>query len=53
MIDEALERPSAARQARGRTKDAHEVLAPVYDRFAEGFSTANLVSAKTFLDALR
>jgi predicted ATPase len=38
---------------RGRTKDAHELLAPIYDRFTEGFGTADLVSAKTLLDALR
>jgi hypothetical protein len=25
---------------------------PVYDRFSEGFETADLKSAKTFLDAL-
>jgi predicted ATPase len=38
---------------RGWTKDAHELLAPIYDRFTEGFRTTDLVSAKTLLDALR
>jgi predicted ATPase len=35
----------------GRTKDAREVLTPIYERFTEGFDTADLVSAKTLLDA--
>jgi len=29
-----------------------ELLAPIYARFTEGFATADLVSAKTLLDAL-
>ena len=36
----------------GRTEDAHELLAPTYARFTEGFGTADLVAAKTLLDAL-
>jgi predicted ATPase len=33
-----------------RTKEARELLAPVYDRFTEGFETADLKIAKSFLD---
>ena len=36
----------------GRSEDAHELLAPIYDRFTEGFGTADLIAAKTLLDAL-
>ena len=32
--------------------DALALLGPVYDRFSEGFETADLESAKTLLDAL-
>jgi predicted ATPase len=35
-----------------RTKEAHELLAPIYARFTEGFCTADLVAAKTLLDVL-
>jgi predicted ATPase len=34
----------------GRTKEARQLLAPVYDRFTEGFETADLKIAKSFLD---
>jgi hypothetical protein len=37
-------------QARG--KAAHELLASVYDRFTEGFTTANLRAAKSLLEEL-
>jgi predicted ATPase/DNA-binding winged helix-turn-helix (wHTH) protein len=37
-------------QARG--KEAHELLAPVYDRFTEGFATADLIAAKALIDTL-
>ena len=37
---------------RGRTQDAHELLAPVYDRFTEGFDTGDLRAAEALLDAL-
>jgi hypothetical protein len=53
VIDEALGVPSVARPGRGWTKDPRELLAPVNDRFTEGFSSADLVPAKTLLDALR
>jgi predicted ATPase len=37
----------------GRSADAVEILQPVYDRFTEGFATADLRSARALLDALR
>ena len=36
-----------------RTKAAREILAPVYDRFTEGFETTDLKAAKLLLDDLR
>jgi predicted ATPase len=36
----------------GRSADATALLRPVYDRFTEGFSTADLEAAKVLLDAL-
>jgi predicted ATPase len=36
-----------------RTKAAREILAPVYDRFTEGFETTDLKAAKCLLDRLR
>jgi hypothetical protein len=46
---------SLARLWRGqqRAGQAHELLAPVYRRFTEGFGTADLVAAKRLLDSLR
>jgi predicted ATPase/TolB-like protein/Flp pilus assembly protein TadD len=37
----------------GRSREGYELLTAVYDRFTEGFGTADLVSAKTLLHALR
>ncbi len=37
--------------AQGRTREARELLAPVYGRFTEGFGTADLQAAKALLDA--
>ena len=37
----------------GRSADALALLQPVYDRFTEGFDTADLKAAKALLDALR
>jgi len=34
----------------GRPDEAYRLLAPVYQRFSEGFATADLVTARTFLD---
>jgi predicted ATPase len=36
-----------------RTKAAREILAPVYDRFTEGFETTDVKAAKCLLDRLR
>jgi predicted ATPase len=36
-----------------RTKAVREILAAVYDRFTEGFETADLKAAKLLLDGLR
>ena len=46
---------SLARLLRGRSRPAEavEILRPVYDRFTEGFDTADLVAAKGLLQALR
>jgi predicted ATPase/DNA-binding winged helix-turn-helix (wHTH) protein len=35
-----------------RSKEARELLAPVYDRFTEGFATADLRAAKALLEEL-
>lgn len=36
----------------GRAADATACLQPIYDRFTEGFSTADLIAAKELLDDL-
>jgi predicted ATPase len=36
-----------------RSADAVALLQPVYDRFSEGFDTADVKAAKTLLDALQ
>jgi predicted ATPase len=36
----------------GRPAEAHDVLAPVYDWFTEGFDTTGLKEAKALLDEL-
>jgi predicted ATPase len=35
-----------------KRKEAHELLAPVYDWFTEGFDTANLQEAKALLEEI-
>jgi predicted ATPase len=40
-------------QAQGKRKEAHDLLAPVYGWFTEGFDTRDLVDAKQLLDELR
>jgi predicted ATPase/DNA-binding winged helix-turn-helix (wHTH) protein len=40
------------RMQQGRHDEARQVLAPVYDRFTEGFETTDLRSARTILDSL-
>ena len=39
-------------QTRGKPKEARELLAPVYDRFTEGFDTKDLKEAKALLEDL-
>ena len=39
-------------RGQGRTKDAHQLLAPVYGRFTEGFGTPDLMEAKVLLGEL-
>jgi predicted ATPase len=39
-------------QVQGRVGDAYDLLAPVYGRFAEGFGTADLVTARALLNEL-
>ena len=36
----------------GKRAEAHELLAPIYGWFTEGFDTADLQEAKALLDAL-
>ena len=40
------------RRNHGRHAEARDLLAPVYDWFAEGFATPDLKEAKALLDAL-
>ena len=40
------------RVKQGRDAEARRLLQPVYDRFTEGFATADLRAARTMLDAL-
>jgi predicted ATPase len=39
-------------QSQGKRAEAHELLAPVYNWFTEGFDTADLQEAQALLDAL-
>src|SRR5215471_17631355 len=39
-------------QQQGKRHEAHDLLAPVYNWFTEGFDTADLIDAKALLDAL-
>ena len=41
------------RRRQGRSAGTIRLLQPVYDRFTEGFDTADLKAAKALLDALR
>jgi predicted ATPase len=40
------------RRDQARSEEAHELLAPVYDRFTEGFATVDLRAARALLDKL-
>ena len=39
-------------QQQGKTDEAHDLLAPIYDWFTEGFDTQDLKDAKALLDEL-
>jgi predicted ATPase len=39
-------------QSQGKCKEAHDLLAPVYGWFTEGFDTADLQEAKALLEEL-
>ena len=39
-------------QQQGKRQEAHDLLAPVYNWFTEGFDTADLQEAKALLEAL-
>jgi hypothetical protein len=39
--------------ARGERQQAHDLLAPAYEWFTEGFDTPDLKEAKTLIDNLR
>jgi predicted ATPase len=39
-------------QQQGRLRQAHDLPAPVYGRFTEGFRTADLMTAKSLLEQL-
>jgi ATP/maltotriose-dependent transcriptional regulator MalT len=41
------------RLIQGRSNEARQVLAPVYDRFTEGFATTDMASARALLEALQ
>jgi predicted ATPase len=45
-------RPTRLRQSQDKRQNAHDLLAPVYGWFTEGFDTADLKDAKALLDAL-
>ena len=40
-------------RGQGRRAEAHDLLAPIYGWFTEGFDTADLKDAKALLDELR
>jgi predicted ATPase len=39
-------------ESQDKRRDAHDLLAPVYEWFTEGFDTADLKEAKALLDEL-
>ena len=46
------DQPRAVVCGTGRTAKAHDLLAPIYGWFTEGFDTADLEDAKALLDGL-
>ena len=47
---DSLDRDLAAATRAGRTSEARRLLAPVYDRFTEGFDPPDLRAARALLD---
>ena len=39
-------------QQQGKRREAHDLLAPIYNWFTEGFDTVDLKDAKALLDTL-
>jgi predicted ATPase len=55
LFGSASELRAATRRAglwgeQGQSAEVHELLAPIYGRFTEGFDTADLKEAKALLD---
>ena len=44
---------AAAKSLEGKQAAAHDLIAPVYAWFTEGFDTRDLIDAKALLDELR
>jgi predicted ATPase len=44
--------PSRLWQGQGKCTDAHQLLAPIYGWFTDGFDTTDLQDAKALLEAL-
>jgi predicted ATPase len=40
-------------QRQGRYRQAHELLAPIYQQFTEGFATPDLMNVRRLLDELQ
>ena len=53
MADSAATSLAGLWQRQGKTREAHDLLAPVYDWFTEGFDTADLKDAKALLEGLK
>ena len=45
-------RPATSLARLWQSQEAHDLLAPIYDWFAEGFDPADLIEATSLLDAL-
>jgi predicted ATPase len=43
---------AAAEQVQSKSQEAHDLLAPIYSWFTEGFDTADLQEAHALLDEL-
>ena len=49
---QAAKRLARLWRSQGKHKEAHDLLAPVYNWFTEGFDTRDMVEAKSLLDEL-